>query len=261
MSSDDLPRYWTRRSMVALTGLAAAGAVSEALAQSAPKATANAKKPHDAQSTESAKPAPIDVAVLLGSHNTLIDFAGPWEILSSSGRFNVYSVAASRKSVICDDGRGLGMAGPISGLTVAPDFTFEDAPQPRIIVVGGQAEGDTPADNALQARKLDWLRRASNHAQLTSSVCVGAFVLGDAGLLDGHSATTNRNAYDRFEKAYPKVKLIRGVRFVESGRVATATGLTAGIDLALRITERFCGHDMAQMMATYEEWPGKAWMT
>lgn len=196
---------------------------------------------------------------MLGAHNTLIDFAGPWEILSSSGRFNVYSVAASLKPVICDDGRGLDTRRPISGLTVVPDFTFEDAPQPRIIVVGGQAEGDTQADNAAQARKLDWLRRASSQAQLTSSVCVGAFVLGDAGLLDGHAATTNRNAYDAFQKAYPKVKLVRGVRFVESGSVATATGLTAGIDLALRITERFCGDAVARKMAIYEEWPGKDW--
>ena len=92
-------------------------------------------------------------------------------------------------------------------------------------------------------------------------MCVGAFVLADAGLLDGHSATTNRNAYDKFEKTYPKVKLVRGVRFVESGAVATATGLTAGIDLALRITERFCGQALAQKIANYEEWEGKAWAT
>jgi len=89
---------------------------------------------------------------------------------------------------------------------------------------------------------------------------VGAFVLADAGLLDGHSATTNRSAYDRFEKAYPKVKLVRGVRFVESGPVMTATGLTAGIDLALRITARFYGHAVAQTIATCEEWHGKDWM-
>jgi hypothetical protein len=62
---------------------------------------------------------------------------------------------------------------------------------------------------------------------LTASVCVGAFVLAEAGLLDGVPATTNRNAYDSFEKAHPKVKLVRGVRFVENEAIATATGLTA----------------------------------
>jgi transcriptional regulator GlxA family with amidase domain len=256
MSSDDLPVYWTRRSLLAWAGLAAAAAAGGALAQSAPASAANKQKVPGSTATA---PAPIDVAVVLAGYNTLIDFAGPWEILSSSGRFNVYSVAASRNPVICDDGRSLDTRRPISGLTVVPDFTFDDAPQPRIIVVGGQDEGATPAGNAAKARKLDWLRRASSQAELTASVCVGAFVLADAGLLDGHSATTNRNAYDAFQRAYPRVKLVRGVRFVESGPVATATGLTAGIDLALRITQRFCGDAVAEKMAVYEEWPGKDW--
>jgi transcriptional regulator GlxA family with amidase domain len=256
MSDDHLPGAWTRRSWLALAGLAAAGAAGGAFAQSAPNAATKDKTP---PAPPAAAPAPINVAVVLGAYNTLIDFAGPWEILSSSGRFNVYSVAASRNPVMCDDARSLDTRRPISGLTVIPDFTFDDAPQPRIIVAGGQDEGATETGKAAQARKLDWLRRASAQAQLTASVCVGAFVLADAGLLDGHSATTNRNAYDSFEKAYPKVKLIRGVRFVESDPMATATGLTAGIDLALRITERFCGYVLAQKIANYEEWSGNDW--
>jgi transcriptional regulator GlxA family with amidase domain len=239
-----------------LTGLIAIGAAGDAFAQGAPNSTTK-------DQTMTAAPAPdsaaINVAVLLGAYNTLIDFAGPWEILSSSGRFNVYSVAASRSPVLCDDARSLDIRRPISGLTVVPDFTFEDAPVPRIIVVGGQDEGETHSGKAAQARKLEWLRRASRQAQLTASVCVGAFVLAEAGLLDGVSATTNRNAYDSFEKAYPKVKLVRGVRFVESEAIATATGLTAGIDLSLRITERFCGRAVAEKMADYEEWTGTAW--
>jgi len=236
-----------------MTGLIATGAMSPAFAQNAPS-TAQKPKPDP---SPPAKPAPINVAVVLGAYNTLIDFAGPWEVLSSSGRFNVYSVAASRKPVLCDDARSLDKRRPISGLTVAPDFTFDDAPQPRIILVGGQDEG---AAQGAQARKLEWIRRASGQAELTASVCVGAFELGKAGLLDGESATTNRNAYDEFQKTFPKVKLVRGVRFVESGRVATATGLTAGIDLALRITERFCGRALAQRIADYEEWTEKGWI-
>jgi len=112
------------------------------------------------------------VAVVLGAYNTLIDFAGPWEVLSSSGRFNVYSVAATREPVICDDAHSLGTRRPVSGLTVVPDFTFDSAPQPRIIVVGGQDEGNAVER---QARKRDWIRHAAQNADLTASVCVGAF--------------------------------------------------------------------------------------
>lgn len=252
MDASELHSSWSRRHVMALAALMAAGAASVS-AKDAPKASAGAKEPGRRDTGETS---PIDEAVVLGAYNTLIDFAGPWEILSSSGRFNVYSVAATTRPVICDDARSLDARRPISGLTVVPDFTFDNAPQPRIIIVGGQDEGNNaPA----QARKLEWIRKAAQKADLTASVCVGAFVLGKAGLFDGHSATTNRNAYDEFERTFPKVRLVRGVRFVESGGVASATGLTAGIDLALRITERFCGHAVAQKIAAYEEWASDTW--
>lgn len=247
---------WTRRRWLAISGLLAAGLGTGAGGTPIKAATPTPKAPplKDSPSRQE----PINVAVVLGFYNTLIDFAGPWEILSSSRRFNVYSVSDTRAPVICDDGRSSDPGQtPISGLTVIPDFTFDDAPQPRITLVGGQGERD---ENRVNPRKYEWIRHAAQRADLTASVCVGAFELGAAGLLDGRSATTNRNAYDRFEKTFPKVKLVRGVRFVESGPVSTATGLTAGIDLALRITERFCGHDVAQKMANYEEWASTAWI-
>ena len=197
---------------------------------------------------------PIDVAVLLAEHNTLIDFAGPWEVLSSAvyascPGFNVYSVAASRAPVLCDDGRGGDTTTrPISGLSVVPDYTFKDAPQPRVILVGGQSGADEP-------QRLEWLRHAAAKTDFVTSVCTGAFVLGKSGLLNGRNATTNRNAYDSFEKAFPAAHLVRGVRFVESGSIVTATGLTAGIDLALHLTEKFWGREAALKIAEYEEWP------
>ena len=96
---------------------------------------------------------------------------------------------------------------------------------------------------------------------MTASVCVGAFVLAQAGLLDGQSAPSTATPMTSSRRPFPRVKLVRGVRFVESGRVASATSLTAGVDLALRITERFCGRALAQKIADYEEWTGKGWVT
>jgi transcriptional regulator GlxA family with amidase domain len=101
---------------------------------------------------------------------------------------------------------------PASGPHVVPDFTFEDAPQPRVVIIGAQMRDD--------ARTLDWIRHAARKAGLVASVCTGAFLLGKTGLLDGKRATTNRNAYDDFEKSFPKVKLVRGVRFIDSGASA-----------------------------------------
>jgi len=205
---------------------------------------------------------PIPVAVIVDKGATLVDFAGPWEILSSGiyqgPGFNVYSVAPSREPISCDNGRSTSTEraryrGALSGLTIVPDYTFDDAPQPQVILVGGQSGDSDP-------RKMEWIRHVYPNLDLAMSVCVGAYVLGNAGLLDGRSATTNANVYDDFQKQFPKVKLVRGVRFVESGNVATATGLTAGIDLALRITDRYFGRVAATKIAKYEEWKSTEWI-
>jgi transcriptional regulator GlxA family with amidase domain len=251
----------TRRQALAMSGLAVAGALTGNGA-----ATAAEARPPGAVAAGKADKAGkdgINVAILLGQHNTLIDVAGPWEVLSSSGyaggAFNVYAVAGSRAPVICDDGRGVAGSPmgslPVSGLTVIPDYGFDDAPQPRVIIIGAQVNDD---DQERQA--LAWIRRRAPQAVLTASVCTGAYLLAKTGLLDGRPATTNRNAYDNFEKTFPKVRLVRGVRFVESGPFATATGLTAGIDLALHIVERFFGRKTAQDLADYEEWQSRAWL-
>jgi transcriptional regulator GlxA family with amidase domain len=198
---------------------------------------------------------PIPLAILVSGGATLIDFAGPWEVFASATYancpgFDVFAVAATRDPIVCDDGRGADR--PRSGLTIVPDYTFEDAPAPRMLLMGAQRGRDDP-------RTLEWIRQAHAKADLTMSVCTGAFLLGAAGLLDGRQATTNAKAYDSFERQFPKVQVVRGVPFVESGDIATATGLTAGIELALRVTDRVYGRAVAQKIADYEEWKGAGW--
>jgi len=247
----------TRREALALSGQAMV-----ALAANAANVPAAAEMTSGAATGKKSGDAAINVAFLLGQHNTLIDLAGPWEILSSSaysgGAFNVYCVAATRSPVLCDDGRGAGESHmsqmPLSGLTIVPDYTFDTAPQPRVIIIGAQT-----SDDATERRSIDWIRRAAGKAELTASVCTGAYLLARTGLLDGKPATTNRNAYADFEKTFPRVKLVRGVRFVDAGTIASATGLTAGVDLSLHIVERYFGRETAEAVATYEEWPGNAW--
>jgi transcriptional regulator GlxA family with amidase domain len=108
---------------------------------------------------------------------------------------------------------------------------------------------------------LEWLRQTSATADLIMSVCTGAFVLGHAGLLSGRRATTHHDFFDRFAEQFPDVKLERGARFVEGApNLATAGGLTSGIDLALRIVERYFGRAVAQRTATYMEYQGKGWI-
>jgi transcriptional regulator GlxA family with amidase domain len=181
----------------------------------------------------------------------MIDFAGPWEVfqdvhvhdrgatMDEMMPFELFTVAETADPV-----RVTG------GMQVVPDYTVDNAPQPRVIVV--------PAHRSTE-RSREWIVKASAKADLTMSVCTGAFVLAKAGLLKGRAATTHHDFFDEFEKANPDVTLRRGLRFVESGRIATAGGLTSGIDLALRVVERYFGRDVAERTATYMEYQSGGW--
>lgn len=183
----------------------------------------------------------IRVALLLGDRANVIDTAGPWEVFQDAmgeadgkmAHFQLYTVAPTAEPVR--------MTG---GLTVQPTYSIADAPQPDIIVV--PAQRSTPESRA-------WLKAASEKAELTMSVCTGAFQLGRVGLLDGLPATTHHEFWDAFETEFPKVKLQRGPRFVDNGRIATAGGLTSGIDLALHVVGRYFGEAAAARTAAYME--------
>jgi transcriptional regulator GlxA family with amidase domain len=138
-----------------------------------------------------------------------------------------------------------------AGLKLVPDYTFDTAPQAKVIVVPAQR-----GSSALHA----WLRKVSPTTDVTMSVCTGAFQLGKAGLLSGKSATTHHDYFEQFEKAFPDVSLKRGLRFVENEKISTAGGLTSGIDLALRVVDRYFGREVAQSTATYMEYQSKGWI-
>lgn len=130
-------------------------------------------------------------------------------------------------------------------MTIDAEHSYDTAPQPHVVVV--------PAHNS-STRTLAWLRAVARRADLVMSVCTGAFIAAEAGLLDGRTATTHHGSYDAFEAAFPKVRLVRGARFVEHEHVATAGGLTSGIDLALRVVERYVGPEAADVTAEYMEY-------
>jgi transcriptional regulator GlxA family with amidase domain len=91
------------------------------------------------------------------------------------------------------------------------------------------------------------------------SVCTGAFVLASTGLLAGKAATTHHNSYKLLAVNFPDIKVKRGARFVEDGNLATAGGLSSGIDLALRVVERYYGRDAAENTAFSMEYQGQGW--
>lgn len=135
-----------------------------------------------------------------------------------------------------------------SGLTLVPDGDLESArpgPGTTLLVPGGRYTGD------FEPRLTDWLRAHGGGAERLVSVCTGGLLLAEAGLLDGHRATTHWNACEQMARDYPAVAVEPDPIYVRDGRVATSAGVTAGIDLALALVEEDCGRDAALLIARH----------
>jgi transcriptional regulator GlxA family with amidase domain len=189
---------------------------------------------------------PIPVAVLVSAGANVVDFTGPWEVFQDT---TVPSRGASHEEqtpfrlfTVADSADPVRATG---GLRIVPDYTVDNAPAPRVIVVPAMRASDSV---------LAWLQKASPSTDVTMSVCTGAFTLARAGLLKGRPATTHHDFVDDLAKAFPDVSVQKGRRFVESGNVATAGGLTSGIHLALRVVERYFGREVADATARYMEY-------
>jgi len=196
----------------------------------------------------------IKVAFVLTEHAVMIDYAGPWEVFqdvmvpSRGGSmddqhvFDLYTVSDATEPIRTS-----------GGLRVIPDYTFDNAPQPNVVVV--------PAQMGHSQKMMDWLRAAAKHSDVVMSVCTGAFRLAEAGLLNGKSATTHHGAYVNFQQAFPTVSLVRNMRYVQSDPVVfTSGGLSSGIDLALHIVELYFGREVAAGTARNLEYEGEGWM-
>jgi transcriptional regulator GlxA family with amidase domain len=200
------------------------------------------------QSPAPSKTTTRNVAIVVYEGVELLDFAGPGEVFSAAAgfgavgdqpAFRVYTVATS-KSPITSQGF----------LKVVPDFSIDDAPRPDLIVLPGGNSGTLTND----ARFMAWAVKAFATAEVSMSVCTGAFVLGKAGLLDGKTVTTWFGATERLRKAVPGTSVQEGRRFIDQGRIVTTAGVSAGVDGALHVVARLLGRDVADKTARYMEY-------
>jgi putative intracellular protease/amidase len=179
------------------------------------------------------------VGILLYPGVQIIDFTGPYEIFGWAG----YKVVT-----ISEDGKPLTAN---MDLQLTPTHSFANAPKLDILVVPG---GDI--QNARRsAATLDWVKASAPTAKHVLSVCNGAFILAETGLLNGLSATTFYRALDDFKKSYPHINTLSNQRLVDNGKLITAGGLSAGIDAALHIVSKAQGIAKAKTVAMNVEYP------
>ena len=183
----------------------------------------------------------IGVALFDGAEE--LDWAGPWEVLAAWAEqwpgdgVRVFTLARSDGVVTC-----------AKGLRVLPDETWETAPPLDVLVYpGGRGTRAELKDEAV----LEWVRGLAGQGAVVASVCTGSLVLAAAGLLDGRPATTHWQSLELLPTLGRDIEVRPGDRFVDTGEVITAAGVSAGIDMALHLVARLHSPERAREVRRY----------
>ena len=192
------------------------------------------------------------VGILVFPNVEVLDFCGPFEVFSVTrlheearreepSPFEVLLVAERMDTV-----------GATGGLKVVPDVTIDACPPLDILVVPGGWGTRTEVNNQ---RLIDWIGERGRSVETLTSVCTGSVLLGQAKLLDGRRATTHWRSLSRMREAFPAVTVEEKLHVVEDGHVVTSAGISAGIDMALRIVIRYFGEAVGRATARNMEYP------
>lgn len=203
------------------------------------------------------------VGILVFNQVDAFDFVGPSEILSIAryttdevqnmllGKegdkqkpFLVYTISETGEAVTASN-----------GLRILPDYSIENAPHFDILLIPGAFFPDIKKVMA-NDKVIKWIHARMKNVELMTSVCSGALVLAQAGLLNGKKATTNRKALDFMQKIFPEVTVIRDCKFVDEGNVITSQGPDAGIYLAFHLIKRLMGVEASHIAADTLEFDG-----
>ena len=191
------------------------------------------------------------VGILIFDDIEILDFTGPYEVLSAtrlneskrredSSPFEVITVA-EKQDVIRAQG----------GLKVIPDYSFANCPPLDVLVVPGGWGTRREINNK---ELTDWINKKGDEVELITSVCTGAVLLGKAGLLKGHKATTHWKAITWMRELFPEIEVIENEHVVKDGVVFTSAGISAGIDMALHIVAHYFGDEVCEATAKHMEY-------
>ncbi len=194
----------------------------------------------------------MQVGILIFPDVEVLDFCGPFEVFSvtrlddarrreTTSPFEVRLVAETRDVVVAT-----------GALKVTPDCTLDECPPLDLLVVPG---GWGTRRLLEHAPLIAWIAARGAAVPTLTSVCTGALLLGRAGLLDGKRATTHWRSLDLLRDVAPRATVEDALHVVEDGRVVTSAGISAGIDMALRMVARLCGERVARETARHMEYP------
>lgn len=191
------------------------------------------------------------VGILVFPQVEVLDFCGPFEVFSVTrlheerrreepSPFDVLLVAETPEPVTAT-----------GGLRVIPDVSLDACPRLDVLVVPG---GWGTRSEIKNDRLIAWIRERGTTVDTLTSVCTGAMLLGQAGLLDGRHATTHWRSLPWMRESFPAVTVEDKLHVVEDGHVLTSAGISAGIDMALRVVARYHGETVARATARNMEY-------
>ena len=176
----------------------------------------------------------------------VLDFAGPYEVFSTASRvagrldpsaappFAVALLATARDPVRAR-----------AGFMVVPDHTLDDHPPLDVLIVPGGVHGP----ELERPEVIGWIGRQARLVGIAASVCTGAFLLARAGVLSGLEVTTHWEDCDDLRRAFPDLRVREGVRWIEHDRIMTCAGISAGLDMSLRMVARLASQGLAERTA------------
>lgn len=184
----------------------------------------------------------MNVGIYIYNEVEVLDFSGPFEVFSTASRvkermntdlpvfFNVFTIGEKETPILA---RG--------GLKIVPKYTISDHPKINLLII----PGGIVSEELEKEHLISWIRESSSVADITASVCTGAFLLAKAGLLQSKAATTHWEDISDLCSMFPDIEIKKDVRWVDEGNVVTAAGISAGIDMSLHLVSRLDSKDLA----------------
>ncbi|MFD2414976.1 GlxA family transcriptional regulator [Amycolatopsis pigmentata] len=193
------------------------------------------------------------VLVILFDGVQPLDVAGPLDVFSVAARFT--GNVDTPPYVVRTASLGGETVRSAGGLRLVPDLDLLDADDPDILLVPGG-----PGIEYADSRLAIWLHQRAPEVKRVVSVCTGAYLLAEAGLLDGRRATTHWGSCDDLASRYPRISVDPNPIFVRDGPISTSAGVTAGVDLAIALVEedfgRAVAHEIARLLVVFLRRPG-----
>ncbi|MBP3979956.1 DJ-1/PfpI family protein [Acidovorax sp. JG5] len=198
------------------------------------------------------RPAPLQVAILVFDEVEVLDLGGPYEVFTTATRMHQRLQPGSPAlfAVQCV-ARTLQPVRARAGLQVLPDADFATASAPDVLIVPGGVVDAAAACPTTQA----WVAGAAHGAQISASVCTGAFILAAAGVLTQGPVTTHWEDIADLRRQFPQLAVQENVRWVDQGARVTSAGISAGIDMCLHLVGRLAGLPLAERTARQMDTP------